>query len=63
MSPAMVQCHAAGVAAARPEAVAIIPQMGWQELSDEALIDRYRAEAGHASAEQYLNEIFRRFAS
>ena len=46
--------------AAGNEAVAIIPQMGWQELTDEALIARYRAEAGQASAEQYLNELFRR---
>jgi RNA polymerase sigma-70 factor (ECF subfamily) len=46
--------------AARNEAVAIIPQMGWQELTDEALIARYRAESGEASAEQYLNELFRR---
>jgi RNA polymerase sigma-70 factor, ECF subfamily len=45
---------------ARNEAVAIIPQMGWQELTDEALIARYRAEGGEASAEQYLNELFRR---
>jgi len=46
--------------AAGNEAVAIIPQMGWQELTDEALIARYRAEGGEASAEQYLNELFRR---
>lgn len=46
--------------AARNEAVAIIPQMGWQELTDEALIARYRAEGGQATAEQYLNELFRR---
>src|ERR1051326_872332 len=46
--------------AARNEAVVIIPQMGWQELTDEALIARYRAEAGQSSAEQYLNELFRR---
>jgi len=43
------------------EAVAIIPQMSsWQELTDEALIARYREEAGQAHAEQYLNELFRR---
>jgi len=46
--------------AARNEAVAIIPQMGWQELTDEALIARYRAEGGQALAGQYLNELFRR---
>jgi RNA polymerase sigma factor (sigma-70 family) len=44
----------------RAEAVAIIPEMRWEDLSDEALIARYRAEAGQASAEQYLNELFRR---
>ena len=43
---------------AREEAVAIIPEMGWQELTDEALIARYRAEAGQAQAEQYINELF-----
>ncbi|MBZ5506345.1 MAG: RNA polymerase sigma factor [Acidobacteriia bacterium] len=42
------------------EAVAIIPEMRWEDLTDEALIARYRAEAGQASAEQYLNELFRR---
>jgi hypothetical protein len=26
----------------RPEAVAVIPEMGWQELTDEALIARSR---------------------
>ncbi|HXA84475.1 MAG TPA: RNA polymerase sigma factor [Candidatus Dormibacteraeota bacterium] len=50
----------AGAATGKAEAVAIIPQMGWQELTDEALIARYRAEAGQAAAEQYLNELFRR---
>jgi RNA polymerase sigma-70 factor, ECF subfamily len=44
----------------KKEAVAIIPEMRWEDLSDEALIARYRAEAGQASAEQYLNELFRR---
>ena len=51
--------------AARDKAVAIIPEMGWQDLTDEALITRYRAEAGQSSAskdqaEQYLNELFGR---
>jgi RNA polymerase sigma factor (sigma-70 family) len=41
-------------------AVAIIPKMRSEDLTDEALIARYRAEAGQASAEQYLNELFRR---
>ena len=40
--------------------VAIIPEMRWEDLTDEALIAQYRAEAGQASAEQYLNELFRR---
>jgi RNA polymerase sigma factor (sigma-70 family) len=42
------------------EAVAIIREMRWEDFTDEALIARYRAEAGQASAEQYLNELFRR---
>ena len=51
--------------AARDKAVAIIPEMGWQDLTDEALITRYRAEVGQSSAskvqaEQYLNELFGR---
>lgn len=40
--------------------IAIIPVMRWEDLSDEALIARYRSEAGSSSAEQYLNELFRR---
>ncbi|HEY2393281.1 MAG TPA: RNA polymerase sigma factor [Candidatus Angelobacter sp.] len=40
------------------ESIAIIPEM--QDFTDEALIARYRVEAGQASAEQYLNELFRR---
>jgi hypothetical protein len=57
--------YPAAAEASRNQAVAIIPQMGWQELTDEALIARYRAEGGQAQAgqgqaEQYLNEIFRR---
>jgi RNA polymerase sigma-70 factor, ECF subfamily len=45
---------------ARDESIAIIPQMGWQDLTDEALIARHRAEIGQAQAEQYINELFRR---
>src|SRR5262249_61692235 len=41
-------------------AVAIIPPMRWEDLSDEALIARYRAEADKARAEEYVNELFRR---
>jgi RNA polymerase sigma-70 factor (ECF subfamily) len=40
--------------------VAIIPPMRWEELSDEALIARYQAEADKSLAEQYVNELFRR---
>jgi len=40
--------------------VAIIPEMRWEDLSDEALIAQYRAEADKAQAELYLNELFRR---
>src|SRR6476646_6977370 len=52
--------YPAATETARDEAIAIIPEMGWQELTDEALIARYRAEAGQAQAEEYLNELFRR---
>jgi RNA polymerase sigma-70 factor, ECF subfamily len=41
-------------------AVAIIAEMRWEELSDEALIARYQAEANKSLAEQYVNELFRR---
>jgi RNA polymerase sigma-70 factor, ECF subfamily len=34
--------------------------MPWDELSDEALIGRYRQEADKQLAEQYVNELFRR---
>jgi RNA polymerase sigma-70 factor, ECF subfamily len=43
-----------------PEAVAIIREMSWDALSDEALISRYREEADRAVAEQCANELFRR---
>lgn len=46
--------------AGREQAVAIIPEMRWEELSDEALIAQARADAGKGQAEQYLNELFRR---
>jgi RNA polymerase sigma-70 factor (ECF subfamily) len=58
--PGVAPLNGKSAEAARNEAVAIIPQMAWQELTDEALIARYRAEGGQASAEQYLNELFRR---
>lgn len=40
--------------------IAIIPAMAWEELSDEALIARYRDEADKQTAEQYVNELFKR---
>jgi len=40
--------------------IAIIPVMQWEDLSDEALITKYRSEAGGSAAEQCLNELFRR---
>jgi RNA polymerase sigma-70 factor, ECF subfamily len=46
--------------AGKAESIAIIPEMRWEDLTDEALIARYHAEAGQASAEEYLNELFRR---
>jgi RNA polymerase sigma-70 factor, ECF subfamily len=63
LSPELALVPARSRAAASPEqqdAVAIIPGMRWEDLTDEALIAQYRAEAGQASAEQYLNELFRR---
>lgn len=66
------QCRAAEVAewparskrvaqsAGWEQAVAIIPEMRWEELSDEVLIAQARAEADKGTAEQYLNELFRR---
>ena len=44
----------------RHPAVAIIPEMSWEELSDQALLARYREEADKQLAEQYINELFRR---
>lgn len=41
-------------------AIAIIPEMSWDELTDEALISRYREEADKQVAEQCVNELFRR---
>lgn len=46
--------------AGKAESIAIIPEMRWEDLTDEALIAWYHAEAGQASAEEYLNELFRR---
>ena len=41
--------------------VAIIPEMRWEDLSDEAIIARYQPEADKALAEQYANELFSRY--
>lgn len=41
-------------------AVAIIPAMSWDELSDQALLAHYREQADRQLAEQYVNELFRR---
>ncbi len=46
--------------AVSPKTVAIIPEMPWEDFSDEALIARYREEANQAVAEEYANELFRR---
>jgi RNA polymerase sigma-70 factor, ECF subfamily len=35
--------------------------MAWEDLSDEALIAQYQAEADRSAAEHYLNELFRRY--
>lgn len=40
--------------------IAIIPGMLWEDLSDEALITKYREEADKQQAERYINELFRR---
>ena len=46
--------------ASRGQAVVIIPKMQWENLSDEALIAKSRAEADKSAADLYLNELFRR---
>lgn len=48
-------------AASTERPVAIIPAMAWEDLSDEALIAQYQAEADRSAAEQYANELFRRY--
>jgi RNA polymerase sigma factor (sigma-70 family) len=59
-STTVASMYPAGAGTGNGQPVAIIPEMRWEDLSDEALIARYRAEAGKSSAEQYLNELFRR---
>lgn len=60
LHPGEVALSPARGSAVSPETVAIIPEMRWDELSDEALIARYREEADKAVAEEYANELFRR---
>jgi RNA polymerase sigma-70 factor, ECF subfamily len=60
LNPERQQGRSAGFAGAEPP-VAIIPAMHWEDLSDEALIARHQAEADRSAAEQYLNELFRRY--
>ena len=60
LGPEPVQNCRAGVTAAQ-QSVAIIPAMAWEDLSDEALIAQYQAEVDRSAAEQYANELFRRY--
>jgi RNA polymerase sigma factor (sigma-70 family) len=55
-NPGLSQAEGGG----RGKAIAIIREMRWEDLSDEALVARYRSEAGKPLAEQYANELFRR---
>lgn len=59
-STTVASLYPAGSGTGNGQSVAIIPKMRWEDLSDEALIARYRAEADKSSAEQCLNELFRR---
>jgi RNA polymerase sigma factor (sigma-70 family) len=59
-STTVASLYPAGAGTGKGQSVAIIPEMRWEDLSDEALIARYRAEADKSSAEEYLNELFRR---
>jgi RNA polymerase sigma-70 factor, ECF subfamily len=60
LGPERPQSHSAGHAIEK-RSVAIIPAMAWEDLSDEALIAQYHAEADRSVAERYLNELFRRY--
>ena len=60
LGPERVHDTRAGLPAAQ-EPVAIIPAMAWEDLSDEALIAQYQAEADRSAADQYANELFRRY--
>lgn len=59
-STTVASMYPAGAETGHGPPVAIIPEMRWEDLSDEALIARYRAEPDKAAAEQYVNELFRR---
>lgn len=48
-------------AACSPDEIAIIWAMRWQDLSDEALISRYRTEEDRPGSKQYVDELFRRY--
>ena len=50
-STAVASMYPAATETGTNAAVVIIPEMGWQDLTDEALIARYRAEAGQALAQ------------
>lgn len=41
--------------------IVIIWAMRWQDLSDEALISRYRKEEDMPGSQQYVDELFRRY--
>jgi RNA polymerase sigma-70 factor, ECF subfamily len=43
------------------ERIAIIWAMSGQDLSDEALISKYRAEADATASQRYADELFRRY--
>ncbi|HSM85329.1 MAG TPA: RNA polymerase sigma factor [Candidatus Limnocylindrales bacterium] len=58
LAPARVNAGSPEILKKRP--VAIIPEMSWDQLTDEALIVRSRDEADKQLAEQYVNELFRR---
>jgi RNA polymerase sigma-70 factor (ECF subfamily) len=45
----------------RKDDIAIIGAMRWQDLPDEGLISRYRAESGTPGSQQYVDELFRRY--
>src|SRR5690242_5756510 len=58
LSPA--RGRASSLEAVEKATIAIIPEVNWAELSDEALIANYRNTGDRALAEEYANELFRR---